>query len=62
MPQVRRDSYSNTPLVIQGSGLPNDDDDDDDFPLDLQQWNEVDAFEEFIASQDEDSDSRDVSR
>ena len=37
-----------------------DDEDDDDFALDLQQWNEVDAFEDFIASQDEESLSRDV--
>ena len=47
-------------MVIQGAGLPNDDEDDDDFALDLQQWNEVDAFEDFIASQDEESLSRDV--
>lgn len=55
-----RDGYSNTPLVLQGAGLPDDDDDDEDFPLDLQQWNEVDAFEDFIATQDDDP-FRDVS-
>lgn len=41
-------SLSNVPYVIQGSGLPDDDEDDEDFVLDLQQWNEPNAFLDYI--------------
>lgn len=45
---------SNTPRVLHGAGLPDDDDDDDDFALDLCQWNDAHAFEDFIAREDGD--------
>ncbi|KAL5498734.1 hypothetical protein ACEPAH_2089 [Sanghuangporus vaninii] len=47
------EELSNQPQVVIGSGLPDDDDDDEDFALDLQQFNEVNAFENFIRSQEE---------
>ena len=50
---VNDDEDTNVPQVILGSGLPDDDDDDEDFALDLQQFNEPHAFENFIISQDD---------
>lgn len=44
---------SNIPHVLLGSGLPDDDDDDEDFALDLQQFNEPHAFENFILGQED---------
>ncbi|KAI5117758.1 hypothetical protein M0805_000602 [Coniferiporia weirii] len=48
---------SNMPHVLLGQGLPNDDEDDEDFALDLQQWNEPLAFENYIVSQEEDEEN-----
>ena len=42
------DGLSNKPFVLKGAGLPDDDDDDEDLALDLQQWNEPNAFEDFL--------------
>lgn len=55
--QLDLEETSGVPLVISGRGLPNDDDDDDDFALDLQQWNEPHAFENYVLEQ-EDEDER----
>lgn len=52
--QLDLDETNNVPIVLSGHGLPNDDDDDDDFALDLQQWNEPHAFENFVIEQEED--------
>lgn len=38
--------------MLQGAGLP-DDEDDEELQLDLLQWNEDDAFEEFMHKLDE---------
>lgn len=46
------DGLSNTPLVLQGAGLP-DDEDDDELQLDLLQWNEDEAFETFMHKLDD---------
>ncbi|THH07559.1 hypothetical protein EW145_g3297 [Phellinidium pouzarii] len=53
------DDLGNTPFVIMGQGLPDDDDDDEDFALDLEQWNEPSAFENYILSQEEDEEDGD---
>ena len=41
------DEYHNTPHVLQGAGLP-DDEEDEELQLDLLQWNEAGAFENFL--------------
>ncbi len=53
------DGLSNTPLVLQGAGLP-DDEDDDELQLDLLQWNEDEAFENFMQKLDEASGTQDA--
>lgn len=47
------ESESNEPYVVNGSGLPDDEEDDDDeFALDLKQWNDPYAFEDYVSEQD----------
>ncbi|TDL24455.1 hypothetical protein BD410DRAFT_896672 [Rickenella mellea] len=48
---TRQKGTTNEPYVLLGNGLPNDDEDDEDFALDLHQWNDVDAFEDFIGGE-----------
>lgn len=39
--------------MVNGSGLPDDEeDDDDDLALDLKQWNDPYAFEDYVSEQD----------
>ncbi|KAH8116170.1 hypothetical protein DFH11DRAFT_1584701 [Phellopilus nigrolimitatus] len=52
------DDSCNLPYVLIGQGLPNDDD-DEEFALDLQQWNEPLAFENYILSQEKDEEESD---
>lgn len=59
--QPRRRGESNNPFVLEGRGLPDDDDDDEDFALDLLQWNEPSAFEDFLED-DQDFNTENVSR
>lgn len=47
------ESESNEPYVVNGNGLPDDEEDDDDeFALDLKQWNDPYAFEDYVNEQD----------
>ena len=48
-----RKGLSNTPVVLSAKGLPDDDEDEDDFPIDLEQWNHMDAFQDFIFGDDD---------
>ena len=48
----RAQVHSGAPTGIS-SPLPDDDEDEDDFPIDLEQWNHMDAFQDFIFGDDD---------